>query len=92
MLKTSKHLIVPGRKATRPNLFHLDTFLFTAYFPHFNCFFCLNPSYPFLYLEIIFSQTCPLPSLMYLSCNMGKLGFFTVEFCSREDLGFSFAG
>ena len=77
MLNTPKDLIVQGRKATRPNLFHLDTFLFTAHFSQF---------------EIIFPQTCPLILLLYLSCNLGKSRFFIVGLYSREELGFSFAG
>ena len=28
---------------------------------------------------------------MYLSCNLGKQGFFIVGFDLRKDLGFSFA-
>ena len=32
MLNTSKDLIVPRRKATRPNLFHLNTFFFPLKF------------------------------------------------------------
>ena len=75
MLNTLKDLIVLGRKAIRPNLFHLDTFLFIA---------------PFSQFEIIFPKTCPLLLLLYLSCNLGKSGFFTVGLYSREELGFSF--
>ena len=77
MLNTPKDLIILGRKATRPNLSHLDTFLFTG---------------PFSQFEIIFPQTSPLLLLLYLSCNLGKSGFFTVGLYSREELGFSFAG
>ena len=77
MLNTPKNLIVPGRKATRSNLVHVDTFLFTA---------------PFSQFEIIFPQTCPLLLLLYLSCNLGKSGFFTVGLYSREEFDFSFVG
>ena len=77
MLNTSKDLIVLGRKATRQNLFHLDTFLFTTHFSQF---------------EITFTQTCPLLLLLYLSCSLGKSRFFTIGLDSREELGFSFAG
>ena len=77
MLDTPKDLIVQGRKATRPNLFHLDTFLFKALFSQF---------------EIIFPQTCHLLLLLYLSSNLGKSGFFTIGLYSREELDFSFAG
>ena len=76
MLNTPEDLIVQGRKATRPNLFHLDTFLFTAHFSQF---------------EIIFPQTYHLLLLLYLSCSLGKSGFFTIGLYSREELGFSFA-
>ena len=77
MLNIPKDLIVLGRKAKRPNLFHLDTFLFKTLFSQF---------------EIIFPQTCLLLLLLYLSCNLGKSGFFTVGLYSREELGFLFAG
>ena len=76
MLNTPKDLIVPRRKAIRPNLFHLVTFLFKAHFSQF---------------QIIFPKTCHLLLLLYLSCNLGKSGFFTVGLYSREELGFSFA-
>ena len=43
-------------------------------------------------VDINCSREGPLLLLMYLSCNLGKQGFFIIRLDLRRDLGFSFVG
>ena len=93
MLNNPKDLIVQGKKATRPNSFLLDFFLFTASFiilfisSYLSAFFLHNPFYPSQQLEIIFPQTCHFLSLRYFFLSSGQIRVLYCRIMFKEGIG-----